>query len=273
MEKIIIDGIPMYTNDKLKDYLIEIVNKYLESKTKELLINSINNNILIPIINEPSKVKQFILKLRRIKPLRIYGTSSNGKAYVLMDRNLSKKDIIDTALHELIHVSYMLETNSFNKINLPLYVKFYSFYYKKIFESNSYDKEKFTEFLRELMKPVFYWKTYDEILYDAFKDYTKLPKEKFEEMLELITYLCDNNNHATADYNNVAIALLRTTYRHLFGGMDYTSGMGAELWSTSEIIAILSTINPSHPNVVKSLSLIKPGKKAVIKTLTKKILK
>ena len=55
--------------------------------------------------------------------------------------------------------------------------------------------------------------------------------------------------------------------------MDYQAGVIQELWSSSEIIAILSTINPNHSNVIKSLKLIKPGKKPVIKDLARKIVK
>ena len=86
-------------------------------------------------------------------------------------------------------------------------------------------------------------------------------------------YFTPKSSETMVERYNLVLAMIRKTYRQLFKGMDYQAGVAQEIWNPSEIIAILSTIKPNHPNVIKSLKLIKPGKKPVIKDLARKIVK
>ena len=275
MEKLILYGVPVYTSNEMKEQLKVIIQKHGSPSSKKLVFKFINDGNLTPIINEPNKLKQLMMKVRRINPIHSHGFAGNGGAYVLFDPNLTSKIISNTALHELVHLSHIQFPKEFHSLNMPLYVKFYTYFYKHLFEANGYDKKSFIKFLKAITQPTEFthWDVFEKTLYNAFKDYTSLPHIKFKNKIELIQSLIDNNWYAKADYYNVAIATLRSTYRHLFKGMDYTSGMGQELWKPGEIIAILSTINPDHPNVIKSLKLIKPNKDTKIQVLNKKIIK
>jgi len=279
MEKLIVKGVPVYTSDEMKEQLKELIKKYGKPVSKKLMIQLVDDGMLIPITNEASKIKQLIMKIRRQQPLiGINGITENGIAYVIFSDKMSHKMIVKTSLHEIIHVAHMQSPNKFHKINLPLYIKFYSYYYKELFEAKSYDKELFNKFIKKLIKDSYggytHYSTYYVILESAFIKHTTLPKQQLQNRVDLIVDLIHkmSNSDYTPHYN-IAAALLRKTYRHLFKGMDYTTGVGQELWSPGEIIAVLSTINSDHPNVIKSLKLIQPGKKPELKNVIKRLIK
>ena len=274
MTKIIIHDFPMYTSDELKELLKKMIEKYAKGEIKNLLLKNVDDGILIPIINTPSKIKQFLLKIQRKKPPRISGVTQNGKAYVIMEKQ-SPQGTIDTALHEMVHIGHVLQPKKFHMINMPLYVRFYSYYFKQLFKAKSYDKDGFTKFIKTISADsagdYHYWSTYDTILYNTFKDYTTLSEEGYRERIELVKDAV--HDHMQLSYYNIVIALLRKTYRILFKTMAADTGVGAETWSPGEIIAVLSTIDSTHPNVVKSLKLITPNKKPVINDRVKNMVR
>jgi hypothetical protein len=221
------------------------------------------------------------MKIRRQQPLLdIRGTMSNGVCYVIFHDKIPQKWIVNTSLHEVIHLAAFQSPQKFWSINISLYTKYYAHFYKLLFESRLYDKERFKKFVEKLLNDEFqsdyiYPETYFKLLGDAFKDYTVLPEHAFHSRLKLLwRSIVETVEISDKIYHyNLVYALLRKTYRDLFKGMDYTAGVGQELYNSSEIICILSTINPEHPNVIKSLKLIVPGKKPVITKLIKKIAK
>lgn len=279
MEKIILRGVSVYTSDELKEKLKTIIKRHGLPESKILLLEMVDSNMLVPIINEPSKLKQLIMKIRRQKPLlNIYGLAHQGKAYIILshDFKVSEKKLMFTALHETTHVAMQLSPAEFNKINRSLYIAFYGHYYKLFFEAKNFDQKLFIKFIDRILKTEIeysmYASTYSNLLKSAFAEYTNLTKSAFNDRIEYLLNIAfmiwdgDSQKHY-----ELALALLRRTYRDLFKGMDYTAGIGQELYFPSEIIAILSTINADHPNVIKSLKLVKPGKQVTLKKLTKKL--
>jgi len=270
MEKIILKGIPVYTSDELKDKVKQLIKKYGISTSKELLIKLVDDNVLVPVINEPAKIKQLLMKIRKQQPLHnIMGTAQDGIGYIIFGPKLINKRAVETSLHEMIHVSHMQFPKKFHSLNMPIYVKFYSYFYKQLFEAKSYDKELFIKFIKKVIKDnensYTYYDTYKKLLKSVFIEHTSLLEKQFQDIIDLIVYIISNpEKHMGVDYHNIVISLLRNTYRHLFKGMASDTGVGQELWAPGEIIAILSAINSNHPNVIKSLELIKPGKKPVI---------
>jgi hypothetical protein len=265
MEKIILRGVPVYTSDKLRDELKTMIDKEGNNLSKELLIQLVDNQVIIPVINEPNVLKQFIMKIRKQDPYLQYGFALNGKAYVILNKGISPKDIIDTALHEVLHIAHRQETNKFTVINKNIYHEFYYYFYKKLFNAKEYDSNLFDKFLNDLYGGMFN----SQSLYDAFKDHSKLSKNKIEEIMNLIFKIWDASDNGTYDKlpANIVFWTLRKTYRSLFKTIDYQTGVGQELWNPAEIICVLSTINPEHVNVIKSLKLITPGKKAILKKI------
>jgi hypothetical protein len=260
-EKIEIYEIPFYTDDVLKEKFRLLLKQKGGPMTKELLVSFVDSNHLVPIINnKPGIIRRFIMKLRNEKPdTPFFGIAMRGIAYVIFDRQITKDtEIVETALHELVHVSAMRNQKAFIRINDSFYERFYSYYYKELFEAKGYDKKYLTDFINQLNTKRWSNDTYDRILYSAFRDYSELPEESFESRIFLVKRIINTflRNSSRYPYYNHALALIRKTYRKLFKNMDYTAGVGQELFAPDEIIAILSTINPSHPNVVKSLKLL-----------------
>jgi len=271
MEKIILKGIPVYTSDELKEKLKSLIQKIGMPTSKALLIKLVDDGVLVPVINESAKIKQLLMKIKKQHPLiNLGGTTQDGVGYVIFGPKSTNKRAVRSALHEMIHVSHQQFPNKFHFLNMPLYVKFYSYYYKQLFEAKSYDQELFTKFIKKLIKDsestYIYWDLYLKLLKSAFVKHTSLSKQQFQDRVILIAKSIENilNSQYGIDNYNLAAVLLRKTYRYLFKGMASDTGVGQELWVPGEIIAVLSTINPDHPNVIKSLELIKPGKKPVI---------
>lgn len=277
MEKIILFGVPVYTSDELKNKLKIMIGRYGLPQNKSLFLEMIDTNILIPIINEPSKLRQLIMRIKSVQPLLgIHGAAYKGKGYVIFSDQMNPKKIMFTILHEMIHVSMQLSPVEFGKINLSLYIKFYSHYYKFLFEAKTFDQKLFAKFIDKLLKDereyIVRNNTYSNILRSAFKEYTGLPDFAFNKRVEYlidITYQIARGGEW--NHYDLVLSILRKTYRDLFKGMDYTAGIGQELYLPSEIIAILSTIEPEHSNVIKSLKLIKPGESAKTSPSMKKI--
>jgi hypothetical protein len=284
MEKVTIYGVILYTSDELKDNLKKIVEREASPNVRNILIDLINSDILIPIINEPNKIKQFINKLRRKRPLTtIIGTLKNGKCYVIVSHNVPNSYIINTSVHEGIHLGKMQFPKEFTTINMSVYINFYSYLYKKYFEADSYNKEFFAQFIKRVTKVskrnIVYYSTYDNILKKSFLKHTSLDKDTFNKRVDsIVDYIdkaySDPGFRARSKDHLLLNFLLKKTYRKLFKNIfPSRSVVGQEIWYPDEIIAILSTIKPDHPNVIKSLKLIKPGKAPVIKSMTKKIVK
>ena len=262
MEKIILLGVPVYTSNELKDQLKKTIIKTGSGISKEIMINFVDKNILVPVINEPSKIKQLIMILRRKKPIQfILGVTSESskKCYIIFSENINSKRILETSLHEIIHLSSSLHPSKFSDINMSIYKKFYSYYYKELFETKTYDEQLFNKFLKNLVYNI-EWN--GDILFSAFKNYTKLDMSRIEKRMKVISIILEEILKSEefdwpVSDDDFVLFLLRKTYRKLFGNMDYISAVGQELIYPDEIISILSTINPEHPNVIKSLNLLK----------------
>lgn len=266
MEKIILKGISVYTSDELKEKLKKFISKQGSSSSIDILIKLVDNETLVPVINEPSVLKQLIMKIRRQKPLtNILGAATKGVGYVVFHDSLPglklSSYVVKTSLHEMMHVAFQKFPEKFSKINFNIYEKFYSYLYKDFFETKTYDKELFekflTRFIKDSIEGITYWETYSKLLRLAFINHTSLPKDSINQRIELLMNtvedLLDNN---PVNRYNLLIALIRKTYRSLFTTFDYLASAGQELYVPSEIISILSTINPDHNNVIKSLKLL-----------------
>lgn len=280
IEKFKLKGIPVYTSDESQEKLKEIIRKEGGS-SKDLLIDLIDEKVIISVVNNPSILKLLIAKIKKEDPRpNIVGTADmkNGVVYVLFFPGLTSKMIVDTTLHEVMHLAQAQSPKQYHSINMPIYVKFYSTYYKRAFKAKSYNKEYFTKFLERLIKDdggmYLHEYTYINLLSRAFEKHTTLSEKEFIYRLEKILHTIYNILQHKEKYNDPSIKLLSITYTNLFGVPPKYAGLGQELYSPSEIIAILSSINPSHPNIIKTLKLIKPGKKPVVSlSRVKKIIK
>jgi hypothetical protein len=157
---------------------------------------------------------------------------------------------------------------------MDIFVNFYSYYFKLLFKAEGYNKQIFSTIIKKLTDPDYFdLSVYDELLPEAFKGYSKVSENQIKVICESLINSSINwweNDIFKFDNRFVGIPM-RKTYRIMFKGVDYQSGVGQELWNPAEIVCVLSTINPNHPNIVKSLKLITPGKKLAIKNIKKLI--
>lgn len=262
MKKIIKHGVPLYTSDELNDKLKEFISKSrVSEKIKELLYKFIEQGILTAVINEQSKLKRLIMKLKRIRPMIYqYGFADDYGTYILFNPGTSPREIVDTALHELIHFTFRQSPKKFTSINMKLCSQFYTILYTELFKTKKYDQKKFSLFLFDF----FMKDTYNNnLLIEAFKDYSPLSEKEIDNLMNMIFKVWDYNEKNEAykvPENNIVKLALEKAYMTLFKGMDQESIVGQELYKEHEIIAILSTINPNHPNVIKTLEITKPEK-------------
>lgn len=270
MEKIKVwnNTIPVYTSDELKEKLKDFIDKRGYPKSKKILIQLIDDGIIIPIINEQSILRKLIMLIRRQHNNLdyLYGFQENGKCYVIFSKYHTTKELVETTLHESIHISHRQFPEIFSKLNMPIYLDFYSYFYKELFKADKYKEKDFNLFVEKLTTNWFY----GDLLYNSFKDYTKLSDYQIKEVFEKIHFIFEMSNFNADKVPFQITMLLNATYRKLFTGIDHYSGVFQEIYNPAEIICVLSTINPEHPNVIKSLKMISPMKKPVIHKLTKK---
>jgi hypothetical protein len=271
MEKIIIEGIPVYTSDKLKEQLKDFINKMGSPKSKQILIQLIDDGVIIPIINEPNILRKLIMWIRKQDNYldRLYGFARGGKCYVIFAPNHSNKVLVDATLHEVIHVAHHQFPKKFNQLNMSIYLNFYSYFYKELFKADNYNVKEFIQFVEKLTTDRFYV----DLLYMSIKDYTKLSDDEIENTFKDIIYTFKIRNFDRSKITFKIKMLLNASYRKLFNNIDYRAGVYQEIRNPGEIICVLSTINPEHPNVIKSLKMIESDKEPLITKVTKKIYK
>lgn len=274
MKKIVLYGVVVYTSDELKDKLRDIIQREGKQDLKNTLLRLIDEDVIVPVINEPGKIRQLIMKLRKIQPLRIYGMASckENKVYIIF-RDM-KPTIIEVITHEAVHLANCHNPEKFTSINRSIYEKFYSVYFKEIFKTDKLNMEALNFYIDKISKR----KIHRQLYYDVFleiAEYSSLEEERIDKITKTIGNAVgkrlSGDRKALLPYRKLIHMPLGKAYRVLFKNVDYHAGLGQELWSPSEIISILSTINPDHPNVVKSLKLIKTNQPILKSKMVKMI--
>jgi hypothetical protein len=183
---------------------------------------------------------------------------------------------MDLTLHEAVHYAYIQSPSNFISSNKKLLEEFYLTFFKLYFDTENYDKNAFKIVLDKIFNPsTVYYNTYYELIPNAFRSYSNIKNDKIlkERVVNLWKYVY-NAIEASEVFENTTIQkYMRATYKIMFNAVDYGSIHGQELYLPDEIISILSTITPNHPNVIKSLKLIVPGKSTMIKNRLKRIIK
>jgi len=270
MEKIIIDGIAMYTSDELKEKLKDFINKSGSTRSKGILIQLIDDGVIIPIINEQNILRKLLMKIRKQRPIDyLFGFAANGKCYVIFLPHHTTQDLVDTALHESLHVAHRQFPEKFTQLNMSIYLDFYSYFYKELFKADNYNPKYFSIFIENLAYKGWFQ---GDLLYSAFKDYTKLSINQIQEAFGQVLYVYRKD----FNYSNFSFhikMLLNAAYREVFNNIDHQVGVYQEIYNPAEIICVLSTIHPEHPNVIKSLKLIVPDRKPATDSLPKKLMK
>jgi hypothetical protein len=93
---------------------------------------------------------------------------------------------------------------------MPIYLDFYSYFYKELFKADKYKKKDFNLFVEKLTTNLFY----GDILYASFKDYTKLSDHQIEEIFEKIHLIFEMTNFDSNKVPFQITMLLNETYRN-----------------------------------------------------------
>ena len=262
MEKYKIYGFNVYSNDKIQTELLNIIELNSSSIVKDLLIKLIKTKKLVPVILDKNILHKLLRKIRRHKFTDILGTATKDRIYIFWNKNISSKHIIETIIHECMHFAAVTNYNLFFKINEKIFYEFYTNFYKEYLDSKLFDKEKLIKFIILLGKQdkgYYIDGNYYRNIEKGFEKYTRLNRKEFEtritEMLKYIDGIFDGKR-INAKYIEIAF-LIKKIYKQLFNGIDDRTYVGQEMYAPSEIISMLSTININHPNITKTLQIIK----------------
>jgi len=263
MEEYKIHGITVYSNDKLQSKLENVIVSDMPSDLKPIFKKLIKTKRLVAFNLTKNMLQKLLNKIRRHRLTGTLGTSSKERMYVLWDNKISGKQLIETIIHESMHFAAFQNYNLFSKINFPIFYKFYSYFYKEYLKAKSFDKDLFNKFIILLTKQdktyILKFNNYRNIE-NAFKFHTSLDIKDFEynisNLLDYMNEMWDVTSRPNARYSKIVV-LIKKTYRHLFNGFDERTYVGQEMFYPSEIISVLSTINIKHPNIKKTLQILK----------------
>lgn len=262
MKKLTVRGITVYTSDDLKNQLKEIIEKQSPNYLTKIYTNLVDKDKLVPIEIEKHLIQKLLNKIRRHKLSNIVGTLENKTMYVILHKFLSEKELMSIIVHESIHYVELINFSKFHSINFNIYQKFYEAVYINYLESDTYDKQQFTKFITKLVlqrKSSIIKESNYEFLFLAFKNNTRLDEKTLEKkMYSLWDYINKtiDNKYINHKYPLISNAI-RKAYIELVNKFDYKIMVGQEIYNPGEIICILSELNIKHPNVVKTLSLLK----------------
>jgi hypothetical protein len=262
MEKVTVYGFTAYTSQELRDRLKSIISRY-GGELKNILFNLVDNKLVVPIILHKNVLQQFLNKIRKNKLYQILGTFDGDTMYIITPEKVLLKKVYYTVVHECIHYVSRKYVQQFFNINKRTIFLFYETFFKLYLQSDRYDKFLFSKFIARLLihhnTKIISVSTYN-LIELAFEKYTKLKTKDFYEKMEILTdFIFDqlNDKNIYIDSYREIYLTLEKTYKILFKKTDPDTGLGQELYSPSEIIAVLSTINQNHPDILKTLELLK----------------
>lgn len=266
MDEYIVHGVKVYFDQEYQNELVKIIDEDTPPILKPILLKLANEKKIVAVKLSKNIIHKIMNKIKRHRLTNVLGTTTKERIYIFMDNKTFKyaRQIIETLIHECIHYSFFKNKTIFTKINLRLYYDFYSNFYSEYLKADTFDKTYFDEFIKAMLKqdmtatltPVNY-----RNIEKGFENHTKLNKDDFENKIKtLLNYIDDDWDNKSSTYKNKEYTeitnLLKNTFRKMFGGYDEKSFPGSVSYFPSEIIAILSTINPKHPNIIKTLKTL-----------------
>lgn len=255
-------GVMVYSNDKLQSNLRNIVESNMPQDIKDLFIKLISDKQLVAVITSKNLLQKLLNKIKRHRLTNILGTCTKERMFIFLEDDSYKKGIVETIIHESMHFAALKNYPLFFKENLNIFYNFYSYFYKEYLICKEYDKDFFNKFIINLgiqdrtttLTPINY-----QSIEKGFEKYTSLEREEFEKKIKkLLQYMNEtfDGERPNARYPEI-VSLIRKTYTYLFKGFDDRTYVGQEMYYPSEIISVLSTININHPNIKKTLDILK----------------
>lgn len=277
-------GFTFYTSEKLKQEVIDILYKYAAKSNAQRIESLIKKGKFIPVLSTMSTLD--ILKRKLHLPVRntyeemgkIRGVFYKPADVILLmaDSEISflsgsEYYIVRLSIHEMIHYATFHHMQQFLKVNIKILYEFYSAYFYHFLhekENNQIPKEKIIKIIYLISKfesmsnPKSLLTPYRDLLMDL-QEHSEFNEVEFLRRVTLFmtylqTYLKTDVTSNIIDKFIDVINPLYWAYEDVFKfPLKKQSFHTQEFTVLSEVIAELAIFNYKHPNVVKTINLIK----------------
>jgi hypothetical protein len=265
-EEIDFFGRKVYTSNSLKLNLKKVINKYASSNTKEIINNLIDQGKLIPVFISKTVI-DYIKKYRKLKS-QSFATTYKGKIYLFLDKfysflklsSVNEKKLFIIVIHELMHLVEQTKPKEFFSVNYKIYLNFYkSFFseYLKVEMSKIKDKDIADLIKRISNKKVINFISIYNPLFNSLYKHSKYDEQTVTNLFrEFIDYLDEFYEKFVPEVPSNIWKAGQVAYSNISGGA-VNETIGQEFWTPSEIISILTELNPKHEIIEKTIKLLK----------------
>lgn len=268
-----VEGTKLYSNDKLKQRYINTIEKSKNTKkvAKEFT-RLINDNKIIPCWLSKGLLGFIAYKIfapMSTKGIMGFFHPDEEKIFILIDNNVKLGIVSDTfisklSLHESMHMLAHNRPTGFFKLFENELTEWYYYFFIEIFDLDTSKIPR--SFKKDLSTPVKFlfqnveikmnidntvFQKYRKLVYNSCNKYTKLEKQKFEEILDDLINLpriyyndFDSFISLLRQYKHIVKPMYKS-YKQAFGLRNLSTLCIQELLYPSEIICVLSEDKPS----------------------------
>jgi len=274
-EEVSVDGEKFYTNEKLRNFVIEVAEKKLPKTQAAKIKKLVNEKKVVPLFMTKNLWDYFRNRYKHTNYRRnIRGFLHNRTKiiYIIMDNMLLKgilvtnKLLIEVIVHELVHLAFDTDPKRYLQINLPILTNYYYHVFSMLFNipKNRNIKNIVQRFVILYVKDEKnnstefndHYKLFDELY-----KFTDLTKKEFENIvdryLDFIYYeIKDNDFEIRKNYQDIR-KLLTQAFVKAFNVPDHDSTPNQRAYITSEVIATLAMVKPKSKFVTQTINIIK----------------
>lgn len=274
-EEVSVDGNIFYTNEKLRQFVIKVVEKKLPKVQSKKIKHLIENKTIIPLFMTKSLWDYFRNRYKHTNyktGVRGFVHKKTNKIYIMMDSlllrgiSISNNLLIRVILHELIHLSFDIDAKRYLQINLPILTKYYKYVFSSLFKISK-DKDITNIIQRFIILFVKHEKqrrtNFNELvdLMNKFYSYTDLEEKEFDKIgtryIDFIELEINKKEvELRKNYKDITNTLSRSFVR-AFNVSDNDSDPDQRAYITSEVIATLAMVKPKSKFVIQTINIIK----------------
>ncbi|MGD2072244.1 MAG: hypothetical protein PVG65_02000 [Candidatus Thorarchaeota archaeon] len=276
----VIGGIKLYSSKKLKkSFLLSFEKSGRGRPIHKSVKKLVNKGIINPCYKSKNVLRLLVHKTFGAEQKTILGFyhMPTRRIYVLIDNNInifgsaSNDLLVSTTMHESMHLLAGRKRRKFLSIFMPILIKFYSNFFKEVFQlkrnPNKKGVEKIIKFLsrfenansRQINKEL---TKYHKILEKEFLSSTRLDEDKFKRTL--IDYIVVTKVYLSSfavftriykKYTHI-FGPLHKTYPKTFGLSNKYTTEFQELINPSEIICVFSEMKSTNSKIRRAFKAI-----------------
>jgi len=267
LEEITIEGQKVYTSKTLKDNSKYAVKTTFSKQTALILIRLISTGTITPVFISKGII-DYIIKRRKIKSHNL-GLAFKGKGYVFVDTlyqkykltSVDEKFLAKILIHETMHIADHLNLKSFVKVNHELLTDFWKAFFTSYLElSGTIPNNIFDHIIKYQIniRTVSKWSEGEMYfpVFEKLEKYSSLDEKDYQLAFDNLLKFFDLVYTAQSGKSIPSEIFKAKDYAYIKVAGDKSDTFGSELWSLSEILSVISEINPNHSNVVKTLRVL-----------------